>query len=61
MRAYAQTRGQQVERSWRLTFADPMNELNPCDRPRRIDEGFEVQHRSGTRFDRPMVLLDDIV
>jgi hypothetical protein len=38
-----------------------MNELNPCDRPRRIDEGFEAQHRSGTRFDRPMVLLDDIV
>ena len=44
-----------------VTFADPMNKFNPYDRPRRIDEGFEVQHRSGTRLDRPMVMLDDIV
>jgi hypothetical protein len=26
-----------------LTFTDPMNEFNPCDRTRRIEESFETQ------------------
>jgi uncharacterized membrane protein YphA (DoxX/SURF4 family) len=38
-----------------------MNEFNPRDRSRRIDEGFEPQHRSGAGLDRPMIRLDNIV
>ena len=44
-----------------LAFLDSPNELDPCNRGRRIVEQLKPKHRAGARLDSPMVLLHDIV
>ena len=44
-----------------LAFLDSPNELDPCNRGRRIVEQLKPKHRAGARLETPMVLLPDVV
>ena len=44
-----------------LTFPDPMREFNAGDGDRGAPKALQSKHRTQTKFDRSMVLLDEIV
>jgi len=44
-----------------LTFPDPMHEFNAGDGDRGASKTLQSKHRSQTKFDRSMVLLNQIV
>jgi hypothetical protein len=44
-----------------LTFPDPMHEFNAGDRDRGAPKTLQSKHWTQTKFDRSMVLLDQII
>jgi hypothetical protein len=44
-----------------LTFPDPMHEFNAGDGDRGASKALQSKHRAQTKFDRSIVLLDQIV
>jgi len=44
-----------------LIFPDPMREFNAGDAERGAPKALQSNHRTQTKFDRSMVLFDEIV
>jgi len=44
-----------------LTFPDPMHEFNAGDGDRGALKALQSEHWTQTKFDRPVILLDQIV
>ena len=44
-----------------LALANPMSQLDPCKRERRVVERFEPHHGCTASLDRPVVLLNHVV